>query len=87
MHGVVYVLLSASDKKTYVGSTNDLDRRLRQHNSGKVKSTKHRIPLSILFTEVFPTLSEARKREVWWKSGAGRRKLKEYFQKNPLVCS
>lgn len=68
------------DGRTYVGSTNNLRRRLKQHNSCKVKSTKHRIPFKVLFTEEFETLMEARKREVWWKSGAGRRKLKKYFQ-------
>ncbi|MCL4437665.1 GIY-YIG nuclease family protein [Patescibacteria group bacterium] len=79
MTGFVYILKSASDGKTYVGSTNNLDRRLKQHNSGRVKSTKYKIPLKVLFVEEFATLSEARKREVWWKSGAGRDKLKEYF--------
>ena len=73
---VVYVLLSLRDGRTYVGSTNDFDRRFKQHDSGKVKSTKHRAPLRLLFVEKFRTLSEARKRESWWKSGVGRRKLK-----------
>ena len=76
----VYILQSMKDGRTYVGSTNNLRRRLKQHNSCKVKSTKHRIPFKVLFTEEFETLMEARKREVWWKSGAGRRKLKKYFQ-------
>jgi putative endonuclease len=82
MNGVVYILLSLSDNRTYVGLTNNFARRLKEHNSGKVRSTKHRIPFKILFTEQFETLKEARKRENWWKSGVGRRKLKEYFQKN-----
>lgn len=80
MKGIVYILQSLSDGRTYVGSTDNLDRRIEQHNSGQVKSTKHRIPLRILFTEEFQTLSEARKRENWWKSGTGRNKLKEYFK-------
>lgn len=79
--GFVYVLQSSVDGRTYVGSTDNLDRRLKQHNSGQVKSTRYRIPLKVLFTEEFSTLSEARARELWWKSGAGRRKLKEYFNK------
>jgi putative endonuclease len=78
----VYILQSSTDKKTYIGSTDNLERRLKQHNSGKVQSTKHRIPLKIIFTEEFSTLAEARKRETWWKSGAGRRKLKECFEKS-----
>lgn len=79
MSGILYILLSLKDKRTYVGSTDDLERRLKQHNSGKVKSTKYRTPFKVIFTEEFPILAEARKREIWWKSGAGRRKLKEYF--------
>jgi len=79
MGGITYILQSIKDCRTCVGSTNDFERRFKQHNSGQVKSTKYRIPFKILFIEKFTTLSEARKREVWWKSGAGRRKLKEYF--------
>lgn len=77
--GFVYVLLSLKDHRTYVGSTDNIERRFKHHNSGQVKSTKGRLPLKILFTETFDTLQEARKRELWWKSGAGRRKLKEFF--------
>lgn len=78
----VYVLRSIKDKRTYVGSTDNFQRRLHQHNSGKVTSTKHRAPFQVLFTEEFEILEEARKRELWYKSGAGRRKLKEYFNSN-----
>lgn len=77
-----YILLSLKDNRTYTGSTNDLDRRLNEHNSGKVKSTRKRIPLKVLFTETFETLHEARKRERWWKSSTGRKKLKVLFQQN-----
>lgn len=79
---ILYVLLSLKDNRTYVGSTNDFERRLKLHNSGRVKSTKHRIPFEVLFTEEFETIQEAKKRELYYKSGAGRRKLKEYFDKN-----
>lgn len=75
----VYILQSLKDHKTYVGFSDDFDRRFKQHNSGQVKSTKHRIPLKLLFKEEFDTKIEAKKRELWWKSGAGRRKLKEFF--------
>lgn len=76
----LYVLLSLKDNRTYVGSTSNFERRLKQHNSGKVISTKHRLPFEILITEEFETLKEARKRESYYKSGAGRRKLKEFFK-------
>lgn len=82
MIATTYVLQSLKDHKTYVGSTIDFDRRLREHNLGQVKSTKHRIPFKVLFTEEFGTLKEARKRETWWKSSVGRRNLKKLFEKN-----
>lgn len=76
----IYVLQSLKDQRTYVGYTDNVEKRLTKHNKGYVRSTKHRIPLRLLFTEVFLTSKEAKKRELYWKSGAGRRKLKEYFK-------
>ncbi len=76
----VYILLSQKDQRTYVGYTDNFDRRFKQHNSGLVKSTKYRYPFKLLFKEEFKTSTDAKKRELYWKSGAGRRKLKEYFQ-------
>ena len=75
----IYILQSLKDNKTYVGYTDDFKRRIKQHNLGYVKSTGHRIPFKLLFTEQFETSTEAKKRELYWKSGAGRSKLREYF--------
>ena len=77
----LYVLQSQRDNRTYVGSTDNFERRLLEHNSGRVVSTKHRTPFKVLFTEELETLKEARKRELYYKSGAGRRKLKKLFEK------
>jgi len=82
MSCTVYILQSQKDKRTYVGSTNNISRRLREHNQGRVKSTKSRLPLLVLFTEHFKTIQEARKREKWWKSSTGRKELKSWFLKN-----
>jgi putative endonuclease len=78
----VYVLQSLRDYRTYVGSTNDIERRLAEHNAGQAKATKNRRPFRILFTESFETSQAAKRREQWWKSGSGRRKLQEYFDQN-----
>lgn len=75
----VYILQSQKDQRTYVGYTKDLENRLKLHNSGQVKATKYRFPFNVLFTEEFSNEQEAKKRERYWKSGAGRRKLKEFF--------
>lgn len=80
----VYILQSPKDRRTYVGYTPDLAARLHGHNAGQVKSTKHRRPLELLFSEKFASAQEAKKRERWWKSGAGRRKLKEFFKKQKI---
>jgi len=77
----VYVLQSLKDGRTYVGYTYEINQRLARHNSGQVKATRNRRPLELLFAENFQTEQEAKKRELYWKSGAGRRNLKEYFKK------
>ncbi|MEK7576526.1 MAG: GIY-YIG nuclease family protein [Patescibacteria group bacterium] len=74
-----YILLSEKDKRTYVGYTSNLDERLKRHNEGRVKATKNRRPLKFFYTEEFKTIAEAKERELWWKSHAGRKKLKELF--------
>ncbi len=82
MRAVTYILQSLKDNRTYVGSTSDFKRRFIQHNDGRVKSTKNRIPFKVLLTEEFEVLVDARRRERWWKSGAGRRKLKLLFNQH-----
>lgn len=58
-----YVLKSSSDNKYYYGSTNDLKRRLKQHQNGDVKSTKCRLPLNLIYYEAYLRLDAARARE------------------------
>ena len=68
----VYGLWSQHLRKRYVGSTTDLGRRLKEHNAGKNRFTKSGIPWILLYRESFETLSEARRRESFLKSGVGR---------------
>ena len=74
---VVYVLVSAGLKNTYVGQTEDVQNRLALHNSDRVKSTRGRGPWLILHTEPCATRSEAMEREKWFKSRSGRKKIHE----------
>jgi putative endonuclease len=60
----VYVLKSEKDNKLYFGSTNDLRRRLSDHNSGKVPSTKPRRPFVLKYYEAYSSESDARRREA-----------------------
>lgn len=79
MKSFVYLLLSEKDEKTYLGSTNHLQRRLTEHNAGKCKSTKHRKPLKLIYKEEYKELSEARKREKYLKTRKGRKGLQIIF--------
>jgi len=69
----VYILHSQKFKRFYVGITSDLDSRLNAHNSGHVKSTKAYIPWVYVYTEEKSDRMEARQREKYLKSAAGRR--------------
>ncbi|MAT56385.1 MAG: hypothetical protein CMF23_00275 [Ignavibacteriae bacterium] len=64
----VYILTSLKDSKRYIGMTSDLNKRLKEHNSGKVKSTKNRRPLELIYTEEFISKKEASNRETFFKS-------------------
>jgi len=74
-----YILKSLNHPKTYVGITNNVDSRLKEHNSGKTKSTKAFAPYFVLHSEVYDSRLEARKREKYLKSGAGREWIKRMF--------
>ena len=59
----VYILKSEKNNRYYIGSTNNIERRLAEHNSGKTQSLKYLIPLRIVFKKEYATLLEARKIE------------------------
>ncbi|MBU3820559.1 GIY-YIG nuclease family protein [Flavobacteriaceae bacterium XHP0103] len=69
----VYILYSKEFDRFYVGMTYNLENRLSQHNTGQVKSTKPFLPWKIIHHESHPNRLEARKREKYLKSSAGRR--------------
>ncbi len=73
----VYVLKSLKDDSKYVGMSANPEDRLKDHNRGKVKSTKSKIPWKIIHVESFKSRKEAREREKYLKSAAGRRFRKE----------
>ncbi|MBI5004793.1 MAG: GIY-YIG nuclease family protein [Candidatus Lloydbacteria bacterium] len=73
----VYILKSEKFPKTYVGSTTDLERRLKEHNSGKHNYTSKFLPWIIIHSEEYSLLAEARKREKYLKSAVGRKYIKK----------
>ena len=75
----VYVLFSETTQKFSVGSSHEdiPEFRLNAHNSGKTRSTKAGRPWTLVYQEHFPEYREARKRELFLKSGQGRKFIKE----------
>ncbi len=59
----LYILKSKKDNNIYIGSTNDLRRRLLEHNTGKVLSTKGRRPFELKYYESYFSEDDARNRE------------------------
>lgn len=59
----VYILRSKKDGKMYIGSTHDLRKRFREHNNGKVFSTKSRVPFELIYYEAYKSEKDARSRE------------------------
>ena len=72
----VYVLRSQMDSGFYIGYTNDLRARLRQHKAGKCCATAHRNPWKLIYYEAYLNHADAMGRERYLKSGAGRGFLK-----------
>ena len=73
----VYILLSNKDNKRYIGMTSDIQRRLFEHNSGLVKSTKHRRPLELIHHFQFDNKSDALVFEKKLKSKKGKITFRE----------
>jgi len=72
----VYVLKSINKNYLYVGLTNNLKRRISQHEDGKERTTRSYKPFSLLYTENYLSRQEARNREKYLKSGTGKEFLK-----------
>ena len=78
----IYVIKSEKDKNWYTGYTNDLNRRLLEHNTGKTFSTKSRLPFKLIYSEACLNQEDAKAREKYLKSGIGKRYIKnrlKYF--------
>jgi putative endonuclease len=72
-----YVIKSLAFEYYYKGHCADLDKRLKEHNSGATKSIRPYIPFELKYFETFELLSDAIQREKYFKTSAGRRYLKK----------
>ncbi|MBI4358509.1 MAG: GIY-YIG nuclease family protein [Candidatus Omnitrophica bacterium] len=81
----VYVILSLKDNWLYIGQTDRKpEDRLKEHNAGRVASTKRRRPFDLIYYEMYCDKKDALGRELFLKSGSGHRylnkQLKWFFQ-------
>ena len=82
----LYVLKSIGHNRIYIGVTEDVGQRLREHNEGKTKSTKPYTPYVLVYSEYFQIKSQALKRERQIKnSGKLRKELKDGTYHGPIV--
>ena len=76
MHWLVY-MLECSDNSIYTGITNNLENRLKKHQSGDgAKYLRGRLPIKIIYKELFINRSEATKREISIKKMSKKEKVR-----------
>jgi putative endonuclease len=78
---VVYVIKSVNHDFVYVGLTDNLERRIKQHNHKLGRSTKPYAPYNLIYKESFGDRVSARKREKYFKSTAGKIQLRKLLAK------
>ncbi len=77
---IVYILYSSRLDKYYIGRTNDINRRLSEHNRIKGKFTDGGIPWSLVYSEQYDTLSDATQREQSLKRKKSRKYIEQLIQ-------
>ena len=81
----IYILESEKNGRYYIGSTNNLERRLAEHNGGKTKSLKYIRPLKVVFKQEFATIGEVRSWEIRLKKLKSRKLLAEIIENQKLM--
>lgn len=76
----VYVLLSLKDKNFYIGFSEDVKKRLTDHNAGRNTSTKSRRPLELIYYEAHLSKDDACRREAYFKTTKGKSTLKQMLR-------
>ncbi|PIT88663.1 MAG: hypothetical protein COU29_02755 [Candidatus Magasanikbacteria bacterium CG10_big_fil_rev_8_21_14_0_10_36_32] len=79
-----YILKTSCDDY-YIGSTDDITQRLKAHNAGKVKSTKSKLPIRLVFKEYYHTKSEAQKKEYKIKNWKSKKMIEKLIELGPIV--
>ncbi len=76
----VYVLQSEKDRQFYIGYTNDIERRLKEHQQGKNISTAKRLPVKLIYFEGHLSKEDAIRRESYFKSTKGKVTLRQILR-------
>ena len=71
-----YVLRSLRDGQLYTGYSDNLKRRLAEHQAGRVNATQNRLPVELVYYEACRTQTDATRREKYLKTAWGKRYLK-----------
>ncbi|MEZ4200122.1 MAG: GIY-YIG nuclease family protein [Candidatus Paceibacterota bacterium] len=77
----VYILKSEKSGQLYTGVTNDLRKRLSQHNLGQSTFTKKGVPWELIYYEASLNEDDAHTREKYLKSGPGKAYLKNRLKR------
>ena len=78
----VYILESINSQRYYIGHTNDLERRLDEHNDVSRKGwTRMHVPWRVIYSRTYDTRANAMKEEKRLKSFKNRVTLEKYLQK------
>lgn len=70
-----YILRSFKNDSLYIGYSANLKKRLESHNSGKNRATRPFVPYKLIYYEAFLNRIDAKNREIYLKSGYGRKTI------------
>lgn len=79
-----YILKTACNDY-YIGSTDDLEQRLKYHKAGKVFSTKNKLPIQLVFKEYYNTKGEAQTKEYKIKKWKSKKMIERLIELGPIV--
>ena len=81
MRYFVYILQSQKDQSYYIGFSSDLDNRLKRHNAGREKYSKHKVPLDLIWYTEKNTRGEAIKLERKLKNFKSRIRIANFIER------
>ncbi|MBP6890821.1 GIY-YIG nuclease family protein [Candidatus Parcubacteria bacterium] len=82
----IYTLKSDKDNNLYIGCTCNLLKRFKEHCSGKVKSTKYRLPVRMIYSEKYCNRYIAFQKERYYKTSKGKKELKNKILISAQSC-